>query len=218
MTQFYSYLWLREDGTPWYAGKGSGKRAYVQHGDFYPPKDKALILVMPRNNEEEAFRTEIELIANWGRKDIGTGCLHNHTAGGENPPKGSFKGQKWSEEQRRKMRLAKFGKPNLKARGLKRSAETIKRMSKPRSHSWVLSEDTKKAQSAAAVIREAKKKEQGIHCGQVFGYQHTDEAKKKMSAAKKGKPGHALTKEHIAAMAEGRRGKKRGPYHKRENL
>ena len=221
MAQFYSYLWLREDGTPWYAGKGSGKRAYVQHGYFFPPQDRSLILIFPRANEAAAFETEIELIRNWGRLDIGTGCLHNQTDGGENPPRAK-KGRTFSatglhniQETNRKRLLGKRGiaTPHF---GHTHSEEVRQKMSKPRAHKWTLSEETKQAQSGAAVLREAKKKEQGIHCGQVFGYQHTDEAKKKMSAAKKGKPGHHLTPDHIAAMAAGRRGKKRGPYKKRE--
>jgi hypothetical protein len=186
--EFYSYLWLREDGTPFYVGKGSGKRAFIRHGKFYPPKDKSLILVLPRATEAEAFATEIELIANWGRKDIGTGCLHNHTDGGENPPKRQKGTFKWSEEQKLKLSEVRIGKPILKARGLKRSEETKEKMRKPRSYKWTLSEETKQAQSLAATAREAKKKAQGIHCGQVFGYTHTDEAKQKISAAKKGKP------------------------------
>jgi hypothetical protein len=166
---------------------------------------------MPRGSEEEAFATEKELIRNWGRLDLGTGCLHNRTDGGENPPKGCLKGRKLSKEHKRKMSEARKGKPNLAARGKKRSEETRRKMSKPRTKTWKLSEEDKKKLSAAAVIREAKKKAEGIQVGQKVGYRHSEEARKKISAGKKGKPGHKLTPEHIAAMAAGRKGKKRGP-------
>jgi hypothetical protein len=81
---FYAYLWLRDDGTPYYAGKGSGDRAFVHYerSAIHPPKDKSLIVVMHRSSEQEAFATEIELIRNWGRLDLGTGCLRNLTDGG----------------------------------------------------------------------------------------------------------------------------------------
>lgn len=98
-TQFYAYMYLRTDGTPFYIGKGSGKRAYRRDRNHYPPKTRSLILVMPRANEAEAFATEIELIRNWGRKNAGTGCLHNLTDGGENPP--SNKGIPKSDNFRR---------------------------------------------------------------------------------------------------------------------
>lgn len=186
---FYSYLWLREDGTPYYAGKGTGKRAFIRGGHrLRPPANHSRIMVFPMVNEAEAFESEIALIELFGRKDLGTGCLRNLTDGGENPPKGCLKGRHLSKEHKKKLSTAHLGKPNWKLRGQKRSVETIHRMSKPRSHSWRLSDETKQNMTAVAVRREAKKKEQGLHCGQVFGYRHTDEAKKKMSAAKKGKP------------------------------
>jgi hypothetical protein len=40
-TQFYAYLWLRKDGTPYYAGKGCRRRAFTPHLGFFPPKNKA---------------------------------------------------------------------------------------------------------------------------------------------------------------------------------
>jgi hypothetical protein len=226
MGQFYSYLWLREDGTPYYAGKGSGRRAFIRRENHWPPKDPTRIALFPQDSEADAFESEIALIALFGRKDIGTGILQNRTTGGENPPRAK-KGRKYSPEGLKSIQkvnsarlLGKrgMGTPHF---GFSHSAETRRKMSQPRLHSWTLSEETKRQQSAAAVLREAKKKEQGIHCGQVFGYRHTEEAKRKISEAKKGKPswnkGIPQTSDHIAKLSAARKGKKRGPYRKRDS-
>jgi hypothetical protein len=103
---FYAYLWMREDGTPYYAGKGKGDRAFHVSGHVVkPPKDKSRILLFDRNSEQEAFDTECELIRNWGRKDLGTGCLRNMTNGGDGPA-----GLVRTPEMNRKLSVAKKGK------------------------------------------------------------------------------------------------------------
>lgn len=88
--QFYTYAWLRENGTPYYIGKGTGERAYTgrgRRGNRQPPKDKSKVLILKRNlTEEEAFRHERYLIAVFGRKDLGTGILINLTDGGDGVP------------------------------------------------------------------------------------------------------------------------------------
>jgi hypothetical protein len=96
---FYAYLWLREDGTPYYVGKGCGRRAYKLYGrTVHPPTDHSRILIFHRSSEQEAFDTERELIRNWGRKDISTGCLRNRTDGGEGAV-----GTVWTEQQRQRL-------------------------------------------------------------------------------------------------------------------
>jgi len=83
MKEYYTYAYLREDGTPYYIGKGKGYRAYQKRRTInIPSKDKILIL---KNNltEEEAFRHEIYMIFVFGRKDNNTGILRNLTNGGE---------------------------------------------------------------------------------------------------------------------------------------
>jgi hypothetical protein len=81
--EFYTYLWLRDNLTPYYVGKGSGKRAWLSHKGHRPPNDLTRILILHQPSEQEAFNKETELIAQFGRKDLGTGCLRNMTDGGD---------------------------------------------------------------------------------------------------------------------------------------
>ena len=80
---FYTYLWLREDGTPFYVGKGHGTRAYDRRLRGPQPPERERILIEYHPSEIEAFEAEQTLISIFGRKDLGQGCLRNMTDGGE---------------------------------------------------------------------------------------------------------------------------------------
>jgi hypothetical protein len=113
MTIYYVYAYLREDSTPYYIGKGKGDRAYVKdHNVRVPPRNR--IIILEQNLEEQAaLDLEAELIKQYGRKDLGTGILHNKTDGGPSPvlygPQNGMTGKKHSEETLRKISLAKTG-------------------------------------------------------------------------------------------------------------
>jgi len=112
---FYTYLWLREDGTPYYAGKGTEFRAYQKHHNRVgkcPPKDR--VILQEFLSEADAFEAEQFLILYYGRKDLGTGCLINMSDGGE----GSA-GYIPTEAAKQKNRAAHLGK--------KQSEETIQK-------------------------------------------------------------------------------------------
>lgn len=91
MTNFYVYAYLRNRdsetapvGSPYYIGKGKNNRAYDKHKNTPTPNDKEFIVILKEGlDEAEAHQFEIELIKKYGRKDIGTGILHNRTDGGE---------------------------------------------------------------------------------------------------------------------------------------
>tara|TARA_R110002012_G_scaffold252037_2_gene430103 strand:- start:345 stop:923 length:579 start_codon:yes stop_codon:yes gene_type:complete len=96
---FYVYVFLREDlVSPYYVGKGKGKRCYKNDGRTFPrPKDRNRIRIIKDNlTEEESFILEKLLILQWGRQDNGTGVLRNLTDGGE-----GMSGHKPSEETNR---------------------------------------------------------------------------------------------------------------------
>ena len=104
---YYTYAYLREDKTPYYIGKGKGNRLYKRGSRvFAPPKDKSRIIFLKKNlTEAEAFKHEIYMIAVFGRKDLGTGILHNRTDGGDGV-------SNLSDETRKKMSEVKKGENN----------------------------------------------------------------------------------------------------------
>jgi len=79
----YTYAYLREDRTPYYIGRGTGRRAFKNHRHIpVPPKDRILFLKTGLSYAE-SVKHEIYMIRILGRKDIGTGILRNLTDGGD---------------------------------------------------------------------------------------------------------------------------------------
>jgi hypothetical protein len=87
MKNYYVYQYVREDGTPYYIGKGRNRRAWEPHkranGSDMRPKDKTRIQILKENlSEQDAWDLEDELILKYGRQDLGTGILANLSNGG----------------------------------------------------------------------------------------------------------------------------------------
>ena len=89
---FYIYFYLRSKdsingkaGTPYYVGKGSGRRAWSPHNINIPDDPENIIIQEYDISEPWAFIQERYFIRWFGRIDNGTGILRNLTDGGEGP-------------------------------------------------------------------------------------------------------------------------------------
>ena len=110
MGEYYTYAYLREDGTPYYIGKGlknrKSKKHFRRNGKVFSPPSEDKILILKQNlTEKEAFKHEIYMISVLGRKDLGTGILRNLTEGGE-----GSSGYKHSDEFKSKIRKVQSGR------------------------------------------------------------------------------------------------------------
>jgi hypothetical protein len=167
---FYTYAYLREDGTPYYIGKGSGNRAFRKQGRCVSPPPKERILLLKTNlTEAEAFKHEIYMIALYGRKDLGTGILYNFSDGGEGPSNPSNEirevrrqrmlgnklalGNRASDDTKRKISGALTGrevseetgrKISKALKGKRPSEETRKKLSEARRRGRLESYETKR--------------------------------------------------------------------------
>ena len=99
--RFYVYTYSYPDGTPFYVGKGTGRRykrhleqakyakkvkswcAKIVKGLLNKGKFPVITRIIDNINEELALFIESEYINKYGRRDIDTGILVNATDGGE---------------------------------------------------------------------------------------------------------------------------------------
>jgi hypothetical protein len=181
---YYTYAYLREDGTPYYVGKGKGDRAYRKVGKpCATPKDKSKIIYLKINlTEEQSFNHERYMIFILGRKDLGTGILLNKSDGGE-----GASGCIPSEETRRKRSAKMKGENNplygkrgkdSPRYGKKHTQETKNKIRKSLQGN-VISEETR------IKISEKNKLNRLGEKNPFYGRKHSEETKQKMKEAAK---------------------------------
>ena len=116
MNIYYVYAYLRKnDNTPYYIGKGKGKRAWIKSKNerITVPKNKSKIIIYQNNlSQKDAFLLEILYIKLFGRKDLKTGILENRSNGGDAPP--NRKGKIVSDDVRKRISESLKGRPSPK--------------------------------------------------------------------------------------------------------
>lgn len=105
--KFYVYAYLRKDNTPYYIGKGCNFRAWQSVKGHRPPKDKNKIVILEKYlSDVGSLALERRMIRWYGRKDIGTGILHNKTDGGDGANPGLKTRKKISEKGKLRIQSA----------------------------------------------------------------------------------------------------------------
>jgi hypothetical protein len=171
---FYTYAYLREDRTPYYVGKGKGRRAFEKHGISVPPRER--ILFLKQNlTEEEAFKHEIYMIAVLGRKDKGEGILWNFTDGGEGQA-----GRFISEETRQKLAEAARNRAPVSTETRRKLSEAGRGRTRTEEFRKKISESNRQREPMSL---EGRQKVSEANTGR----KHSEEERRKMSKAGEGR-------------------------------
>lgn len=203
--QFYTYLHCKPDGTPFYVGKGTGRRSHsfsshAGRSSYHTRivekygKDNIRVFVFPCESEEQAFADEVHQIAQFRREGF---HLVNSTNGGE-----GASGFKHSEQARAKISVAQVGKSKRPEHRHKIS-EMLKGRKLTAEHC---------AKMSASRTGEKKPPRSPEHCAAISTAQKGSAANtvrmKELGLSRKGKP---LSTEHRAKMSAAHMGNKMPP-------
>jgi hypothetical protein len=171
-TGYYTYAYLREDGRPFYVGKGQGSRAWDRHGSakkpWSPPSNDRILFLKWDLSEDQALAHEIYLIALYGNAFKAGGWLTlNFTDGGEGTSgyvytdelrgvraeqlRGNSYGANvvWTEDLRAKLSAATVGKKKTKTEAVEKRHDSLHLR-----HHWRHSEMGDRYASASEMARE----------------------------------------------------------------